>query len=143
MQKKRNRTNLRDKKNGKKMNDYYKIGRLRMPIAKKIGVRCSDIYINKNHLAHIAHVHATELSQLGVSAMDYVSMIATRYNMILQGTGSSLLLVVYRGENNDVAAIDLNYSTKKGFWEVKTAQPRRYAEIARKKILWQSCPRSQ
>ncbi|MBQ5975478.1 MAG: hypothetical protein IJL48_07210 [Bacteroidales bacterium] len=125
------------------MNDYFKIGRLRMPVAKKIGVRCSDIYINKNHLAHIAHVHATELSQLGVSAMDYVSMIATRYNMILQGTGSSLLLVVYRGENNDVAAIDLNYSTKKGFWEVKTAQPRRYEEIAKKKKLWQSCPSSQ
>ena len=125
------------------MNKYYILGRLRMPVAKKIGVQCADIYIDSNHIAHIAHVHAVELAQLGVSADDYVAMIAQRYNMILQGSGGSLLLVVYRGESNHVAAIDLNYSTKKGFWEVKTAQPRRYAEIARKKILWQSCPRSQ
>lgn len=73
------------------MNKYYRLGRLRMPVAKIIGVQCADIYIDSNH----------------------------------------------------VAAIDLNYSTKKGFRKVKTAQPRRYAEIARKKILWQSCPRSQ
>jgi hypothetical protein len=33
--------------------------------------------------------------------------------------------------------------TEKGFWEVKTAQPRRYEEIAKKKKLWQSCPSSQ
>ena len=125
------------------MNEYYKIGRLRMPVARKIGVRCADICINRNHLAHIAHVHATELAQLGVSAMDYVSMIASRYNMIMQGSGNSLLLVVYRGESNDVAAIDLDYSTKKGFWEVKTAQPRRYEEIVKRKKLWQSCPSSQ
>ncbi len=33
--------------------------------------------------------------------------------------------------------------TKNEFWEVKTAQPRQYEEIVRKKKLWQSCPSSQ
>lgn len=125
------------------MNSYYKIGRIKMQIAKKAGVKCADIYIDSNHIAHIDHIHAVELSQLGMNAKSYVKMIVAQYNLILQGKDSSLLLVVYNGESNHVAAIDLNYSTKKGFWEVKTAQPRRNAEIARRKVLWQTCPRSQ
>lgn len=103
----------------------------------------TPVWISEKTTKHIAEKHRRELAQLGVSAMDYVSMIASRYNMILQGSGNSLLLVVYRGESNDVAAIDLNYSTKKGFWEVKTGQPRRYEEIVKRKKLWQSCPSSQ
>jgi len=123
------------------MENFFKVGRLRRPVAKSIGVRCADIYIDSAHIDHIDHVHRKELRQLGVTALPYVRMIARDYNMVLQGSGESLLLAIHGGEVGHVAAIDLNYSTKKGFWEVKTAQPRRYSEIARKKLLWRACPR--
>lgn len=37
------------------------------------------------------------------------------------------------------AAIQLNYSLKKEFWEVKTAQPRSLADLKKRKLLWQDC----
>ncbi len=96
----------------------------------------TPVWISEKTTKHIAEKHRRELAQLGVSAMDYVSMIASRYNMILQGSGNSLLLVVYRGESNDVAAIDLNYSLKNEFWEVKTAEPRRCSTVLKSALIW-------
>lgn len=127
----------------KKINGFYKMGRLKVTIAKKIGVKSADIYIDASHLHHIATNHAKELKPLGIDAESYVRMIVNQYNMILKGSGTSILLVIYTEDLNHVAAIDLNYSIKKNFWEVKTAQPRRNSEIERKEKLWQNCPSSQ
>ncbi|NCC99990.1 MAG: hypothetical protein EOL95_09875 [Bacteroidia bacterium] len=117
-----------------------KIGRIKMPIAKAIGKRCADIYISKNHIKHIELAHANELRNLGIDGLSYVKSIANEFNQIREGSGTSILLIIYRENIHDVAAIDLDFSINKGFWEVKTAQPRSTRDIHRRKILWQNCP---
>lgn len=122
----------------------FKIGRLRMTIAKAINKRCADIYISDTHIKHIERKHSKELEQLGIGAFEYVKTIVSNFNQILKGSGVSILLVIKtKSEIHHVAAVSLNYCTKKGIWEVKTAQPRRTSEIERKKILWQNCPSSE
>lgn len=114
----------------------HKVGRLRMTIARAIGRRCADIYISDNHLKHIANAHSKELAQLGIGALENVKLVTASYNQIRQGSGTSLLLVIYSEEHHHTAAIDLNYSTKKGVWGMKTAQPRRNRDIDNRKLLW-------
>lgn len=123
--------------------NYRKIGRLKQPIAKKIGVRCADIYVDEKHILHIAERHKKELLTLGIDAESYIRTIVESFNQVRQGSGNSLLLVIFNDNLSHVAGIDLNYSVKKGFWEVKTAQPRRSSEITKKKVLWQNCPSSE
>ncbi|MCK9254582.1 MAG: hypothetical protein GX793_05965 [Bacteroidales bacterium] len=116
---------------------YQKVGRLKLSVAKSIGVKCADIYISKNHVRHINKKHKKELEQLGINAVDFVKFIVTNFNQIRQGTNNSLLLVIYNERMAKVAAIDLNHSFKKIFWEVKTAQPRYSNPLIKKKLLWQ------
>lgn len=117
-----------------------RIGRLKQPIARALHKKSGDICITNDHLVHISNVHRKELEQLGMSALDYVQFVANNFNQIRQGSEDSLLLVVYNKKLSHTAAIALNYSLKKEFWEVKTAQPRRISEIERKKLLWRDCP---
>lgn len=124
------------------MREGIKVGRLKMSIAKAIKTKCADIYISENYIRHISQTHKKELNSLGFGALEYVNLIANKYNQIRKGTGNSLLLVVYTKDViHHVAAISLNYDSKKGIWEVKTAQPRRTKEIEKKKILWQNLPK--
>ena len=111
-----------------------KVGRLKMTIAKAIKRKCADIYISGNYLKHISNYHKTELESLGINALDYVKLIATNFTQIRKGSGDSLLLVIYRDEIHDTAAISL--SLNGDIWEVRTAQPRRTKEIERKELLW-------
>ena len=39
-----------------------------------------------------------------------------------------------------IAAIDLNFALdmKKGFWEIKTAEPRRFSSIKNKTLIWEA-----
>ena len=117
-----------------------KIGRLGQSIARQIHKKCANIYITNDHIVHISNVHKKELEQIGMSAFDYVKFVVDNYNQIRQGSADSLLLVVYNDKLSHTAAIALNYSIKDGFWEVKTAQPRRASEIKKKKLLWWDCP---
>lgn len=123
------------------LKDSIKLGRLRMPVAKKAGVRAADIYISQNHVKHIEHVHKKELAQVGLSALEYVRLIVSGFNQIRKGSDTSILLVVYtETDTHHTAAIDLNYCSKKGIWEVRTAQPRSTQAINKKKLLWRNCP---
>ncbi len=115
-----------------------------MTVAKAINKRCADIYISKEHIAHIERVHHKELEQLGFGALEYVKLAVSCYNQVRKGDKTSILLVVFTGKDiHHVSAIDLNYSTPKGVWEVKTAQPRRTSEVLKRKLLWQNCPSSK
>ena len=68
---------------------------------------------------------------------DFVKAVCRDFNQIRQGSRTSLLLVVYGGEMSHVAAIDLNYSVKDNFWEIKTASPRNSEAVKRKPLVWE------
>lgn len=127
----------------KQPNKYHKVGRINMTISKKAHIKCADIYISESHLTHISHVHGKELKQLGISAYDYVVNITKRFNQIRTGSGESILLVVFNDYLSHVAAIKMNYSFEKEYWEIKTAQPRKSKELEKHKLLWWNCPSSQ
>ncbi len=119
-------------------NPYIKVGRLKATVARQAHLKCADIYVSENQIKHITIRHKVELEQLGLSAEVYVKTIIENFTQIRQGAGESVLLVVYddANEQHHTAAISLNYSLKKGFWEIKTAQPRRTEEILKKKKIW-------
>jgi hypothetical protein len=100
--------------------NYIKVGRLSQPVAKIIRRKSADIYIDDNHLKHIALRHGKELEAIGFDAMTFVLLVVKNYNRIYKGTGTSLLLVMYNGKPK-VTAIELNLALKQGFYEVKTA----------------------
>lgn len=122
-----------------------KLGRLNATIAKSIGKTCADIYISYNHIKHIENKHHAELDLLGLGAVEYVRLIVQSYTQIRIGSGSSILLVLFKGDNSrhPVAAIDLNYSLKDNIWEVKTAGARETSAVIKKKLLWESCRHSK
>lgn len=71
-----------------------------------------------------------------MEALSFVCMVCRQFNQIRKGSGSSLLLVVYDEHLSKVAAIDLNYSLKEGFWEIKTAEPRDGSTVRKKALIW-------
>lgn len=112
-----------------------KVGRLKMTVAKKIKRKCADIYLTPNYLKHIENRHRKELEALGISAVDFVRIVVQQYNQIREGTGDSILLVIFNGELNHTAGIDLCLSGD--HWEVKTAEPRKTEDIIKRKLLWE------
>lgn len=116
---------------------YIRVGRLKMNIAKAAHLKSADIYVSENYLKHIEKKHSTELKTLGIDPYSYVKLIVDNFNQIRRGSDDSVLLVIFREENyHDVAAIKLTYIETKGFWEVKTAQPRNSKDVIKRKLLW-------
>ena len=112
-----------------------KVGRLKMTIARKINKKCADIYLTPNYLKHIERRHKTELEKVGFSAVDFVKAVVKSYNQIRKGSGDSILLVIFNGDLNYTAGIDLCLSGD--HWEVKTAEPRKTEDIIKRKLLWE------
>jgi hypothetical protein len=115
---------------------FVKVGRIGATLAQHAHIRAADIYVSRNHLLHIEKKHGTELSAVGLDALSFVRAVCRDFNQIRHGSGSSLLLVVFRGDMSHVAAIDMNYSVKEGFWEIKTASPRNSEAVLRKPLVW-------
>ena len=111
-----------------------KVGRLKMTVARKINRKCADIYLTENYLKHIERRHKKELEIVGLSATDFVKAVVKGYNQIRKGSGDSILLVIFNGELNNTAGIDLCLSGD--HWEVKTAEPRKTEDIIKRKLLW-------
>lgn len=121
---------------------YTKIGRLKSTIAKKAHIKCADIYVSENYLKHIQLQHGNELKSLGITPLDFVKLICTSFNEIRQGSGDSVLLVMFNNNLSYVAGIALNYSVEDDFWEVKTAEPRRLRTIKNKALIWSAAKHS-
>lgn len=115
---------------------YIRVGRVNCTIARKAHIKAADIYISSNYLTHITNKHGNELAGLGFDALTFVKAVCQNFNQIRKGSGDSYLLVVYNEEMSQVAAIRLNYALKKGFWEIKTAEPRNGAAVRRKTLIW-------
>lgn len=112
-----------------------KVGSLKLTIARKINRKCADIYLTPNYLKHIERRHKIELEQVGLSALDFVKAVVKGYNQIRKGSGQSILLVIFNGELNQTAGIDLSLSGD--HWVVKTAEPRKTEDILKRKLLWE------
>ena len=82
----------------------------------------------------IFRFYKTELEKLGLSAIDFVLAVVKNYNQIRKGSGESILLVIFNGELNNTAGIDLCLSGS--HWLVKTAEPRKTEDIIKRKLLW-------
>ena len=119
----------------KSLEKQIKVGRLKMTIARKINKKCADIYLSPNYLKHIERRHKTELEKVGLSAVDFVKAVVKGYNQIRKGSGDSILLVIFNGDLNYTAGIDLCLSGD--HWEVKTAEPRKTEDIIKRKLLWE------
>lgn len=117
---------------------YIKVGRLKKSVADKAKLKCADIYVDASHIKHIEKVHAKELETVGFSALTFIKAVVGNFNQIRKGTGESYILVVYDEEKTShyTAAISLFYLKKKGFWEVRTAQPRSTKEVNKKRRIW-------
>ena len=117
---------------------YIKVGRIKSTVAQDAHIKCADIYISKNQIKHISARHHIELQQLGMTVEQYIGYIIDNYNQIRKGAGESILLVVYDDGNSkhDSAAMALNYSIEKEFWEIKTAQPRKTDDILKREKIW-------
>lgn len=115
---------------------YIKVGRLKMSVAKAAHLKCADIYVSENYLRHIWNRHNVELKRIGFTALDFVVHICDKFNQIREGNDNSYLLVLYNDKLPYVASISLNYSLKKGFWEIKTAEPRRCSTIQKRALRW-------
>lgn len=115
---------------------YVKVGRLKMNVAKAAHLKSADIYVSQNYLKHIHLRHHVELTKIGFTPLDFVTHICSKYNQIRVGSENSYLLVLYNEQLPYVASISLNYSLKKGFWEIKTAEPRRCSTIQKRALIW-------
>ena len=117
---------------------YTKLGRIKSTIAQEAHIKCADIYISDNQIKHIYARHQKELEQIGMRAEEYIKYILNNFNQIRKGSGESILLVVYHETDNkhNTAAMALNYSIEKEFWEIKTAQPRKTDDILKREKIW-------
>lgn len=117
---------------------FIKVGRITLSIAKQAHVKCADIMIDNRHVEHINKKHRIELETLGISAIDFVRMIAKTFMEIRQAPDDALDLVATNSEGKKyVAVVTLNYNYKKKFWEIRTALPIRSAVVNSRKLLWE------
>ena len=121
---------------------YIKVGRLNYTVAKEAHLKCADIYVSENYLRHIQLQHGGELAALDIEPFDFVKLICDKFCEIRQGTGDSVLLLMYNDNLTYVASIALNYSLKDDFWEIKTAEPRRLRTIKNKALIWSAAKHS-
>ena len=119
----------------KSVEKEIKVGRLKLTIARKINKKCADIYLTPNYLKHIERRHKTELEKVGFFSFYFVKAVVKSYNQIRKGSGDSILLVIFNGDLNYTAGIDLCLSGD--HWEVKTAEPRKTEDIIKRKLLWE------
>ena len=118
---------------------YIKLGRLNKNIADQIGRKSADIYIDYNHLRHIARGKYFILEKLGIDPITYVQKIIKNYTEIRKGRENRLLLIAYLEENNkkNIAVIELQLIVKYSMYVVKTAMPR--IKFAKNEIkIWEN-----
>lgn len=117
--------------------NYRKIGRIKYSIYKQCYVKSADIYISENQIKHIENKHGNELAKVGMSALEFITMVCNQFNQIRK-TRDGVILVIYNENLSYTAIIELQYLGDKDFWEVKTAGPRRTPTVEKKVLIWEA-----
>ncbi|MDR1739800.1 MAG: hypothetical protein LBR45_03495 [Bacteroidales bacterium] len=117
---------------------FTKVGRITMPIAKAARMKAADIYVDENHIKHVVSRHSRELKQLGLSAIDIIRLVAGSFNRIYKADRGCYFIVIYNKEKEKTksSVIELNYSAKKEFYEIKNSVPYRTEFFNNKSLLW-------
>lgn len=129
----------------KVINEYLFLGKIKKNIAQSAKIKDGEIYVSRNTLQHIKNNHGKELSQLGLSAFDFVKTIVENFNQINKPSNgkTGVWLVIYNNDLSKIAVIDLNFSLKKGFWEVVSARPMAGKRLNNEEyILWKKKERT-
>lgn len=106
----------------KRKQQVYYLGYIPDSLADEAGIMGGSIFVDNRALKHIGDTHRRELAQLGMSAMEFVSAVASGYTEIRQGSDNSILLII-RKRPNRVLAIRLHCLPVLHFYEVATAFP--------------------
>lgn len=117
-------------------NNYIKVGRVSYSVYKQCHIKSADIYITENQIKHIQNKHGNELSKVGLSALEFVSMVCNQFNQIRE-TRDGYMLVVYNTNLSYTAIIELQLCNKE-YWEIKTAGPRRTPTVEKKVLIWEA-----
>lgn len=123
---------------GKLPSEYTKVGRINMTIARKAHVKAGDIVVHPNYIRHIEKEHGKQLAELGISAAEYISVIASNFCQIRKGSGNSILLVVRSSEMYIVLALNMTNLIDDEFpvWEIHTSYPTDKFTKSQK-LLWE------
>lgn len=119
----------------KRKQQVYYLGYIPDSQADEAGIMGGSIFVDNGALKHIADTHRRELAQLGMSAMELVSAVASGYTEIRQGSDNSILLVV-RKRPNQVLAIRLHCYPIMHFYEVATSFPARNEVLKDYELLY-------
>ena len=125
---------------------YIKVGAISRQIANeafeqtKTKLQSGSIYISMNQLRHIKNAHGNELDNIGMLPLDYVKFVCQNFNQIRERKNSGYMLVVENAFTPNTAIIELNFAlnTDKGFWEIKTAEPRRSSVVRKSALIWEA-----
>lgn len=114
------------------------VGQITKTVAREAGIQSGKIVLSDYYVRHITERHLNQISELGTNPVDFVKNAVKSFNRIYIGSNGSYLLVVYPeySKRTYVIAIKLKYYTKKGLWEVATAQPRDKSKIKNLKVIW-------
>lgn len=119
---------------------FIQVGEISKEIADAANIQQGKVFVSENQLQHIAGKHKMEINHIGMKVLDYIKFVCLNFNQIRRAANNSILLVVYSETLSNTAAIDLNFALdmKKGFWEIKTAEPRRFSSIKNKTLIWEA-----
>ncbi len=92
---------------GKLPPEYIKVGRINMNVARKAHIKAGDIVMSPNYMDHIRKEHGEQLAKLGISAIDFISVIVKKFTQIRRGSDNSILLVVNTLGKSIVLALQL------------------------------------
>lgn len=114
------------------------VGQITKTVAREAGIQSGKIVLSDYYVRHITERHYNQIIALGTTPIDFVKYVVKNFNRIYEGSNGSFLLVVYPQYSKEtyVVAIQLYYYTKKGLWEVATAQPRNKERIKNMKLKW-------
>jgi hypothetical protein len=120
-----------------KLHGYYKVGRLRKPIADKIRRPAADIYVDDNHLQHVKIKHGRQGIARRNLALAYIMVTIDECDAIYAGSNNALLLVSMRREEPDAVVIELlPFDSNTDIYLVKTASRRKAEFFKHKDMLW-------
>lgn len=143
------RTNANNGKKAHNDNIYYKIGRIRMNSWINAHLPAADILISERQLVHISKSHAAELFNLGLTAINYVTLIINQCNHIRKDIITNSYIFVIKAEpiqpnttlQMAVLEIEERCINQKKVYIIKTAHPENWKRLSKYEFVCDN-PRS-
>jgi len=96
-------------------------------------LKACDIVIYERELVHIHTYHGKELEKLGLSALEFVEIIISKFNEVYEGRENRKLLVVKGNDKSHYAVVELTFDDEK--YKIKTAISVETKRLSKWKLL--------